>query len=84
MWAILFPVNPIMGGHLTLKSFVVTIVGGLGTMLGPLIGGLTLGVVEAIGTNWFGSTYENLISFTILVLVLIFMPKGILGGKVQK
>jgi branched-chain amino acid transport system permease protein len=84
LWAILFPVNPIMGGHLTLKSFVVTIVGGLGTMLGPLIGGLTLGVVEAIGTNWFGSTYENLISFTILVLVLIFMPKGILGGKVQK
>ena len=84
LWAILFPVNPIMGGHLTLKSFVVTIVGGLGTMLGPLIGGLTLGVVEAIGTNWFGSTYENLISFTILVLVLIFMPRGILGGKVQK
>ena len=84
LWAILFPVNPIMGGHLTLKSFVVTIVGGLGTMLGPLIGGLTLGVVEAIVTNWFGSTYENLISFTILVLVLIFMPRGILGGKVQK
>jgi len=84
LWAILFPVNPIMGGHLTLKSFVVTIVGGLGTMLGPLIGGLTLGVVEAIGTNWFGSTYENLISFTILVLVLIFMPKGILGGKAQR
>ena len=81
LWSILFPISPGMGGILTLKSFVVTIIGGLGTMLGPLIGGLILGVVEALGTNWFGSTYENLISFSIFLLVIIFMPKGILGGR---
>ncbi len=81
LWSILFPISPTMGGILTLKSFVVTIIGGLGTMLGPLIGGLILGVVEALGTNWFGSTYENLISFSIFLLVLIFMPKGILGAR---
>ena len=80
LWAILFPISPMMGGILTLKSFVVVIIGGLGSMMGPLIGGLTLGVTEALGSNWFGSTYENLISFTILVLVLIIRPKGILGG----
>jgi len=79
LWAILFPINPMMGGILTLKSFVVVIIGGLGTMFGPIIGGLTLGVVEALGSNWFGTTYENFISFTIMVLVLIFLPKGILG-----
>jgi len=79
LWAILFPINPMMGGILTLKSFVVVIIGGLGSMFGPIIGGLTLGVVEALGSNWFGTTYENFISFTILVLVLIFLPKGILG-----
>ena len=81
LWAILFPITPTMGGILTLKSFVVTIVGGLGTMLGPLIGGLLLGVVEALGTNMFGSTFENLISFSIFLLVLIFMPRGILGRR---
>jgi len=81
LWAILFPISPTMGGHLTLKSFVVTIIGGLGTMMGPIVGGLALGIIEALGTNWFGTTFESLISFTILVLVLIFMPKGILGGK---
>jgi branched-chain amino acid transport system permease protein len=70
-----------MGGVLTLKSFVVVILGGLGTMFGPIVGGLTLGVAEALGTNWFGATYENLICFTILVLVLIFLPKGILGRR---
>jgi len=79
LWAILFPINPMMGGILTLKSFVVVIIGGLGSMFGPIIGGLTLGVVEALGSNWFGTTYENFIGFTILVLVLIFLPKGILG-----
>jgi len=80
LWSILFPISPMMGGILTLKSFVVVIIGGLGSMLGPIIGGLSLGIAEALGTNWFGSTYENLISFTILVLVLILRPKGILGG----
>ena len=80
LWSILFPISPIMGGELTLKSFVVVIIGGLGSMLGPIIGGLALGITEAFGTNWFGSTYGNLISFTILVLVLIIRPKGILGG----
>jgi branched-chain amino acid transport system permease protein len=80
LWSILFPISPMMGGILTLKSFVVVIIGGLGSMLGPIIGGLALGVTEALGTSWFGSTYENLIGFTILVLVLILRPKGILGG----
>jgi branched-chain amino acid transport system permease protein len=80
LWSILFPISPIMGGELTLKSFVVVIIGGLGSMLGPIIGGLALGVTEALGSTWFGSTYENLIGFSILVLVLILRPKGILGG----
>jgi len=79
LWAVLFPINPMMGGILTLKSFVVVIIGGLGTMFGPIVGGLTLGVAEALGSNWFGTTYENFISFSILVLVLIFLPRGILG-----
>lgn len=80
LWSILFPISPMMGGILTLKSFVVVIIGGLGSMVGPIIGGLALGLTEAFGTNWFGSTYENLIGFSILVLVLILRPKGILGG----
>ena len=79
LWSILFPISPMMGGELTLKSFVVVIIGGLGSMVGPIIGGLALGITEAFGTDWFGSTYGNLIGFTILVLVLIIRPKGILG-----
>ena len=80
LWSFLFPITPMMGGILTLKSFVVVIIGGLGSMVGPLIGGLVLGVTEALGTNWLGATYENLIGFTILVLVLVIRPKGIMAG----
>lgn len=80
LWAILFPITPTMGGILTLKSFVVVIIGGLGSMLGPIIGGLSLGIMEALGSAWWGSTYTDLIGFTILVLVLIVRPRGLLGG----
>lgn len=81
LWSIIFPITPTMGGILTLKSFVIVIIGGLGTMLGPIAGGLVLGVVEAVGTSVFGATYENLISFAIFLLVIIFMPRGIFGAK---
>lgn len=81
LWSIIFPITPTMGGILTLKSFVIVIIGGLGTMLGPIAGGLVLGLVEAVGTSFFGATYEDLISFAIFLLVIIFMPKGIFGAK---
>ncbi len=80
LWSILFPITPTMGGILTLKSFVVVIIGGLGSMLGPIVGGLFLGIAEALGSTWLGSTYSDLIGFSILVLVLIVRPRGILGG----
>ncbi len=79
LFSIIYPISPMMGGALTLKSFVVVIIGGLGSMLGPIVGGLILGITEAFSSSWLGPTYANLISFTILVLVLIFRPKGILG-----
>ncbi len=81
LWSIMFPITPTMGGILTLKSFVIVIVGGLGTMIGPIAGGLVLGISEALGTNLLGATYENLISFVIFLIVIIFMPKGLFGGK---
>ena len=81
LWSVLFAVTPGMGGSLTLKSFVVTILGGLGTVVGPLIGGVVLGVVESFGAYQFGQTYQHLISFSILVIVLILMPEGILGWR---
>ena len=79
LWGVLFPVTPIMGGHLTLKSFVVAVLGGLGTMMGAIVGGLVLGLAESFSSTYIGPTYPNAISFGLLVLILIFRPTGVLG-----
>ncbi len=79
MWGMLFPVTPVMGGALTLKSFVVAVLGGLGTMMGAIVGGLILGLAESFSSTFIGPTYPNAISFGLLVLILIFRPTGVLG-----
>ena len=81
MWGMLYPITPIMGRTLTLKSFVVAVLGGLGTMLGPIVGGLVLGVAESFTSTFIGPTYPNAISFGLLVLILIFRPTGVLGRR---
>jgi len=81
MWGMLFPITPIMGGALTLKSFVVAVLGGLGTMMGAIVGGLVLGLAKSLTCTYLGPTYPNAISFGLLVLILIVRPTGILGRR---
>lgn len=81
LWGMLFPITPVMGGALTLKSFVVAVLGGLGTMMGAIVGGLVLGLAESLTSTYLGPTYPNAISFGLLVLILIFRPTGILGRR---
>ena len=72
-------VNPYIGGPLTAKSFAIAIIGGLDNPLGVIVGGLVLGVVESLTALYFGSTYRDVASFGVLLLVLILRPKGLLG-----
>ncbi|AIJ72256.1 hypothetical protein B989_03100 [Brucella sp. 56/94] len=64
---------------LTAKSFAITIIGGLDNPLGVILGGLILGVIESLTVLYLGDTYRNVVSFSILVLVLIIRPGGLLG-----
>jgi branched-chain amino acid transport system permease protein len=81
LWGMLFPITPVMGGSLTLKSFVVAVLGGLGTMLGAVVGGLVLGIAESFTATYVGPTYPNAVSFGLLVLILVLRPTGILGRR---
>jgi branched-chain amino acid transport system permease protein len=81
LWGMLFPITPIMGGALTLKSFVVAVLGGLGTMMGAIVGGLVLGVAESFTATYLGPTYPNAVSFGLLVLILIVRPTGLVGRR---
>jgi branched-chain amino acid transport system permease protein len=72
-------INPYIGGPLTAKSFAIAIIGGLENPLGVIVGGLVLGIVESLTALYFGSTYRDVASFGVLLLVLILRPSGLLG-----
>ena len=74
-------VTPTIGPAYTLLAFVIVITGGLGSMPGALLGGVLIGVTEALGGLLFTPSAKSMFAFGILVLVLLFRPQGILGRK---
>ncbi len=73
-----FPITPYMGGDYTVYAFLICILGGLGSVPGALVGGLTLALLEVFG-GFFAPGFKDAIAFTILVLVLILRPEGLIG-----
>jgi len=79
-----------MGSLLGLKAFCAAVLGGIGNLAGAVLGGILLGIVEALGAgyigdltgNWFGSNYQDVFAFIVLILVLVFRPSGLLGERV--
>jgi branched-chain amino acid transport system permease protein len=81
MYATLQTFTPFDGGYLIGKAFVICVLGGLGTVMGAIVGGIALGVAETLGATLIDPRTQEIFGFIILVLVLIFRPKGILGTK---
>ncbi len=79
LYGMVSQLNPYIGANLTMKSFVIAIIGGLDNPLGVIVGGLILGIVESLTALYIGPTYRDAVSFGILVLVLIVRPSGLLG-----
>ena len=76
---IVLPFSPSSELFWTLNAFVVVVLGGLGSLVGSLVGGLALGLFNSFTTQYIGSTYVQLVSFSILILVLLVRPQGLLG-----
>jgi len=81
MLVLLFDVTPALGPALTLLAFIIVITGGLGSMPGALLGGILIGLVEAMAGLLFTPSAKSMFSFGLLVLVLLFRPQGILGKR---
>jgi len=77
----LMPLSPHLGHDFTLTAFIVVILGGMGNLVGALVGGLILGVAESLSTLFLPATLKQVVSFTILVVIMLFRPQGLLGGK---
>jgi len=80
MYALAFPViDPYMGILIGWKAFICAVVGGIGNIRGAMIGGFILGIVEIMVAAYLPSTYRDFIAFTLLLVLLVFRPYGILG-----
>jgi branched-chain amino acid transport system permease protein len=74
-----------IGTLLALKGFAAAMLGGMGNPLGAVVGGLLIGMMEALGAGYVSSTYKDAIAFLALIGVLMFMPGGLLGAsKVER
>jgi branched-chain amino acid transport system permease protein len=74
-------VTPSLGPTYTLLAFVIVITGGLGSMPGALLGGILIGLTEAMAGLLFSPSAKSMFAFAILVLVLLFRPQGIMGRR---
>jgi len=72
-----------------IKAFTAAVLGGIGNLKGAMLGGLLLGLIEALGTGYlgaatngvFGSNYQDVFAFIVLIAVLVFRPSGLLGER---
>ncbi len=81
MMVLIVDVTPALGPAYTLLAFVIVITGGLGSMPGALVGGVLIGLTEAMAGLLFTPSAKSMFSFAVLVLVLLFRPQGIMGKR---
>jgi branched-chain amino acid transport system permease protein len=85
-------INPYSGFIPGLKAFTAAVLGGIGNIPGAMMGGLVLGLLEAFAASYlslltggaFGAEYKDIFAFSVLILILIFRPKGLLGEVVRE
>ena len=81
--ATILSIGPQMGLVYTLRSFIIVVFGGIGSIPGAFVGGLSLGSVEELTAGYWGSTWTLAVSFTLLIVLLVVKPKGLFGEAVE-
>lgn len=82
LYATAYPqIDPVMGYIPGLKAFVAAVLGGIGSIPGAMLGGIILGIAETMTKAYLSSQYADAISYTILIIILLVKPTGILGKK---
>ena len=73
--------RPALAQAYTLLAFIIVIVGGLGSMAGALVGGVLIGVSEALAGFFIEPSMKSMFSFALLIVVLVLRPQGLLGRR---
>lgn len=79
--ALVYSISPQMGDHLLINLLIVNVLGGLGSIVAPLVGAVVLGFTNSAVGNFMGATYSTLVGTIFVLVVLVIWPSGILGKK---
>lgn len=74
-----YTVIPAVGTTPSMKAFIASVIGGLGSLPGAVVGGLVLGVLETFVSGFVSSVYRDVFSYGVLIIVLLFLPNGLMG-----
>jgi branched-chain amino acid transport system permease protein len=77
-------VSPFMGTEMVLKGFTIMLLGGLGNVMGAMIGGIILGLMEVFSVAYLASSYKDAFAFGIMIMILIFRPTGLFGTRLHE
>ncbi|WP_161781888.1 branched-chain amino acid ABC transporter permease [Thermanaerosceptrum fracticalcis] len=77
-------ISPLMGIIPGLKAFIAAVLGGIGIIPGAAVGGLLMGIIEAMVSGYWSSTLRDAVAFGILILILIIKPSGIFGSNIRE
>jgi branched-chain amino acid transport system permease protein len=77
-------IDPYVGEHLQFKALAVVLFGGLGSIPGAVLGGVLLGLVEAMAAGYLATSYRDLFAFMTMVVILFFRPSGLLGRRLAE
>jgi len=81
MISVIYTIQPQVGNVFLTRAFVITVLGGLGSIPGALLGGVLLGLAESFATVTVGIGWSQAVSFGLLVLILVVRPQGLLGRR---
>ena len=77
----IFAVSPSMGADFTFLSFLIIVLGGMGSFFGALVGGIILGITENLGATFFNGSTGHMLTFVLFVILLVFRPYGVLARR---
>ncbi|MDR3673147.1 MAG: branched-chain amino acid ABC transporter permease [Holophaga sp.] len=80
-FGIKYAVYPLMGGAVTIKAMIASVVGGLGSLPGAILGSMILGILETLVSGYVSSSYRDLFAFAFLIILLLFFPNGLMGKE---
>jgi branched-chain amino acid transport system permease protein len=83
LYASLFAITPFMGNAPLMKGFILTVLGGLGSVPGAIAAGFLLGLAESFGSRYFLASFRDGYGFILLILTLLFLPRGLFAGRAK-